>query len=130
MLRVSDINVFYGVFHVLQGVSLEINEGEIVALLGENGAGKTITINTISGILEPKAGNIEFDGILLNEIPAYKRAEMGVIQVPEGRKLFPSMSVMDNLLVGSFLKQTHKNRRQNLELCFDLFPKLYERKDQ
>lgn len=130
MLKIENLNVYYGAFHVLQGINLEIHEGEIVTLLGGNGAGKTTTIKTVSGLNRPKSGSIVFQGESLIDMPVYKRVEAGIIQVPEGRKLFPEMSVMDNLMVGSFLKKTHATRKENMELCFKLFPKLYERREQ
>jgi len=130
MLKIKDLHVNYGAFEVLHGLSLEVNEGEIVAVLGGNGAGKTTTINTISGTVLQKSGTVEFLGEDISTLEAFRRPELGITQVPEGRKLFPEMSVMDNLLVGSYLKKSRINRKENLERCFDLFPKLYERRNQ
>ena len=130
MLKVNHLSVYYGAFHALSDICLSIEQGEIVTLLGGNGAGKTTTINTISGIVNSASGTIEFDGQDITKAPAHKRAAMGIVQVPEGRKLFPMMSVMDNLLVGSYLKSTHGGRKANLDYCFELFPRLYERRDQ
>ena len=130
MLTVNDIHVNYGNFEALSGVSLEINEGEIVALLGGNGAGKTTTINTISGVTDLKSGDVIFEGQSIKNIPAHERTKLGIIQVPEGRKLFPQMSVMDNLLIGSYNKNTHSKRSETLEKCFEMFPILFERKNQ
>jgi len=130
MLRVKDLHVKYGEFQALNGVSFDINEGEIVTLLGSNGAGKSTSINAISGVVNVTSGSIEFEGKTLNDVPTHERVKMGIIQVPEGRKLFPFMSVMDNILVGSYLKNTHAKRKENLDFCFELFPILYERRNQ
>lgn len=130
MLKINDIYVNYGHSEALRGVSLEVNEGEIVALLGNNGAGKTTTINTVSGMTNMIKGSIEFMGVDISKMPAYERVKQGIIQIPEGRKLFPFLSVMDNLLVGSYLPEARKHRKEQLELCFHMFPKLYERRNQ
>ncbi len=130
MLRVDNIHVNYGSFQALNGISLEIREGEIVALLGSNGVGKSTTINTISGLTSLVSGDIFFQGKSINGIPAHKRVELGIIQVPEGRRLFPSMTVRENLLVGSYLKSARAKRKETLERCFELFPKLAERQTQ
>ena len=130
MLKLNNLHVNYGSFEALNGVSLEVNKGEIVVLLGSNGAGKTTTINTISGLLKPKKGSIIFNGQDITSMPAYKRARLGLVQVPEGRKLFPEMSVYENLLVGSYVKVARTKRKENLELCFEIFPKMYERRNQ
>lgn len=130
MLKVENLNVNYGAFEVLRDLHLSVNEGEIVALLGGNGAGKTTTINAISGMIFPKSGAIEFLGEDISKLAAYKRPELGITQVPEGRKLFPKMTVLDNLLVGSYLSKCRAMRKENLERCFELFPKLCERRQQ
>ena len=130
MLKVGNLNVFYGNFEALRSVSLQVASGEIVALLGANGAGKSTTINTISGLTEMRSGEVSFNGQDLATLPAYERVKLGVVQVPEGRKLFPFMTVLDNLLVGSFSKEARKHRAQTLEMVYGLFPKLAERKDQ
>lgn len=130
MLQLNNLHVSYGNFEALQGVSLEVKKGEIVVLLGSNGAGKTTTINTTSGLLTPKAGTVVFQGEDITKMPAFKRAELGLVQVPEGRKLFGEMSVYENLLVGSYSKATRAKRKENLELCYELFPKMYERRNQ
>lgn len=130
MLKIENLHVKYGAFQALRGVSLEISKGEIVALLGGNGAGKTTTINTISGLNTPSAGSIIFEGALINDIPVFKRSELGIVQVPEGRKLFPQLTVLENLLVGSYLKHTRAKRKETMEMCFEIFPKLYERREQ
>lgn len=130
MLKIDNLHVNYGNFEALRGVSVEISDGEIVALLGGNGAGKTTTINSISGLTDMKQGSITFMGETIDSLPAYERVKKGIVQVPEGRKLFPFMTVMDNLLVGSYLPEARKKRKETLDTCFELFPKLYERRSQ
>jgi branched-chain amino acid transport system ATP-binding protein len=130
MLKVANLKVNYGNFEALRSVSLQVGAGEIVALLGANGAGKSTTINTISGLTDMRSGELSFDGHDLTELPAHHRVELGIIQVPEGRKLFPFMTVLDNLLVGSFAKDARHQRGETLEMVYGLFPKLADRKDQ
>ncbi len=130
MLKVENLYVRYGAFEVLHGISLEVEQGEIVALLGGNGAGKTTTINTISGGVRQVSGTIEFKGQDISKMETYKRPALGITQVPEGRRLFPDMTVLDNLLIGSYLPKSRVKRHENLERCFELFPKLFERKNQ
>lgn len=130
MLKIDSIVVNYGNFEALHGISMDVKEGEIVALLGGNGAGKSTTINTISGLTSLQAGNVVFQGVNINNVPRHERVKLGIIQVPEGRKLFPSMTVMDNLLIGSYLPQTRKKRPETLEMCLEIFPKLAERRKQ
>ena len=130
MLKLNDIHVSYGFFEALHGISLEVDDGEIIVLLGSNGAGKTTTINTISGLLNPKSGSVKFKGEDITGIQAYRRAEMGLIQVPEGRKLFYGLSVYENLLVGSYSRAARSRRGESLEMCYELFPKMYERRNQ
>lgn len=130
MLRIKDLCVNYGNFEALRNTSLHVEQGEIVALLGSNGAGKTTLINAISGIVKVTSGDIEFEGKSILQAPAYERVRMGIVQVPEGRKLFPYMSVYENLMMGSYLPQNRKTRQQNLEMCFEIFPKLAQRRAQ
>jgi branched-chain amino acid transport system ATP-binding protein len=130
ILRVADLHVNYGNFEALRSVSLAVGADEIVALLGANGAGKSTTINTISGLTELRSGEITFDGQGLAAVPAHRRVGLGIVQVPEGRKLFPFMTVLDNLLVGSFVEGARKHRSETLDMVYGLFPKLAERKDQ
>lgn len=127
LLNVTDIVVGYGEFQALHGISLQVNTGEIVGILGSNGAGKSTTIKTISGLLPLTGGSVEFDGQNLEKVPVYRRVEMGIVQVPEGRRLFPYLTIEDNLLAGSYNKSARKDRAQNLERCYTIFPKLYER---
>lgn len=130
MLKVNDIYVNYGYSEALRGISMEVKEGEIVALLGNNGAGKTTTVNTISGTTNLVKGSVEFMGEDISKLPVYERVKRGIVQVPEGRKLFPYLSVYENLLIGSYLPELRKQRKENLEFCFSVFPKLYERRNQ
>ena len=130
MLKLDNIHVNYGQFEVLRGISLEIKQGEIVALLGSNGAGKSTTINTIMGLTHLREGNILFQGEPIKDLPTHERVQKGICVCPEGRKLFPHMSVYENLLVGSYSPGARTKRAENLDLCFQLFPKLYERRNQ
>ena len=130
MLTIDKIHVNYGSFQALDGVSLQVNEGEIVALLGSNGAGKTTTINTASGVIRPLSGRVIFNGEDLSRYPTFKISSLGLVQVPEGRKLFPAMTVHENLLVGSYAKVTRAKRQENLDMCYEMFPKLKERSKQ
>jgi len=130
LLKVDNIVVSYGEFQALHGVSLEVEEGTITALLGSNGAGKTTTIKTISGQLIPKSGSLSFNGEDITNMPIYERVGKGIVQVPEGRRLFPYMSVEENLLCGSYLPKARKVRAQNLERCYEILPKLKERRKQ
>ncbi len=130
MLKVDKLYVNYGSFEALHGVSLEVNEGEIVALLGSNGAGKTTTINTVSGLLKPLSGKVEFMGEDLSAYKLHEISSLGLVQVPEGRKLFPEMTVHENLLVGSTAKVCRPKRAENLEMVYELFPKMKERQRQ
>ena len=130
MLTIDKIHVNYGSFQALDGVSLQVNEGEIVALLGSNGAGKTTTINTASGLLRPLSGRVVFNGEDLSRYKLHEISSLGLVQVPEGRKLFPDMTIHENLLVGSFAKVTRARRAENLDRCYEMFPKLKERSRQ
>ena len=130
MLKLENVKVNYGKFEVLREISLEIKKGEIVALLGSNGAGKTTTINTIMGLNTVREGDILLDGVSIREAPTHERVQKGIVICPEGRRLFPYMSVLDNMLVGSYSKHARKRREENIEMCFRLFPKLSERKNQ
>lgn len=130
MLKVKGINVSYGDLQVLWDVSFEVKEGEFVSLLGANGAGKTTTLNTISGLLKPISGSIEFMGIEISSLPGHKMAELGIAHVPEGRRLFPEMTVQENLELGALSPEAKKRRRQTMEEVFELFPRLKERRYQ
>lgn len=130
MLKIDNIVVGYGNFQALNGISLEVREGEIVALLGSNGAGKSTTINAISGVVPIKSGNIQFKGESMKSVQAHARVKKGIVQVPEGRKLFPAMTVIDNLLVGSYLPEARKVRKETMEMVLELFPKMADRRAQ
>ena len=127
LLKVTDINTYYGKIHALKGISLEVMPGEIVTLIGANGAGKSTTLKTISGQLHPKTGTIEYEGASIGGIPAHIVTARGIIQVPEGRRIFPRMTVMENLEMGAFLRKDKDGIRADLERVFELFPRLKER---
>lgn len=130
MLKIKDINVYYGAIHAIKGISLEVNEGEIVTLIGANGAGKSTTLRTISGLLKAKTGSIEFEGKDIAAMPAHEIVKTGISQVPEGRRIFAEMSVMENLDMGAFIRKDKDGVRQDLKMVFERFPRLEERKDQ
>lgn len=130
MLRVQDISVFYGDIQALFDLSLQIEEGEIVTLLGSNGAGKTTTINAISGILHPRQGIIQFDGQAVHRTAPFRIVELGLIQIPEGRMLFPDMTIFENLQMGTYSNRARENHQETLDWVFYLFPRLKERLSQ
>ena len=130
MLEISNINVFYGDAQVIWDVSFEVKEGEIVALIGANGAGKSTTLKTISGILRPKKGQIVFNGVPIHEMEPYKLIERGVVHVPEARRLFVEMTVEENLDMGSLKGEAKAEREKTKQMVFEMFPRLLERKRQ
>jgi branched-chain amino acid transport system ATP-binding protein len=131
MLEIQGIEAYYGRVRALADVSLEVDTGEVVALIGSNGAGKTTTLRTISGLLHPAVGTIRFDGRDITNVPAAKRVELGICHVPEGRRLFPRMSVDDNLTLGAYSRRDGGGRaQQDRERVFELFPRLRERQSQ
>jgi branched-chain amino acid transport system ATP-binding protein len=130
MLKVNGINVFYGDLQVIWDVSFEVKEKEIVVLVGANGAGKSTTLKTVSSMLTPQEGTIEFDGIRLDQLPASKIIEHGLVHVPEARRLFPDMSVEENLIMGSLTPDAKAKRNETMEYIYGLFPILGERKKQ
>lgn len=130
MLRVEDINVYYGAIHAIKGISLEVNDGEIVALIGSNGAGKSTTLRTISGLMKPKTGRIMYDGEDITGVPAHKIVGKGLCQVPEGRHVFANLTVMENLELGAYLRTDKEGIAKDMEMVFEKFPRLLERKDQ
>ena len=129
ILKVDDINVYYGSIHAIKGISFEVNEGEIVTLIGANGAGKSTTLNTISGLLHSKTGHIEFMGKPLNHVPSHKVVSKGLALVPEGRRIFLQMSVQENLDMGAFSRRGG-NIDADMERVFEQFPRLKERRKQ
>ena len=126
-LEARDLTVFYGDVQALFGVSFHINEGEIIAIVGSNAAGKSTTLKTISGLLRPKSGMITFDGQNLEKLSSDKIVDAGIVLVPEGRQLFPAMTVLENLEMGSFLPEAKKKRSQTLRWVFNFFPILKDR---
>ena len=130
MLTIDNLNVFYGAIHALKGISLEVKEGEIVTLIGANGAGKSTTLRTISGLLKPKEGSIKFEGKDIGGIAAQNIVKLGISQVPEGRRIFANMTVMENLDLGAFTRSDKAGIAQDLEVVFGRFPRLAERKSQ
>lgn len=130
MLKINDINVYYGNIHALKGVSLDINEGEIVTLIGANGAGKSTLLKTISGLLKPKNGEILFQGQPIAGKVAQSIVKQGLSQVPEGRRVFQNMSVEENLELGAYLRNDKQGIREDFEKVYKLFPRLLERKKQ
>jgi branched-chain amino acid transport system ATP-binding protein len=130
MLEVKDLQVYYGVIQALKGISFEVNQGEVIALIGANGAGKTTTLQTLTGILSPKAGSILFEGKDITKIPAHKIVEMGMAHVPEGRRVFADMSVYENLLMGAYTRKDKNEIQESLAGVYKRFPRLEERKNQ
>ena len=130
MLKVNGINVFYGDLQVLWDVSFEVKEKEILVLVGANGAGKSTTLKTISSLLTPISGTIEFNGVRLDHLPPNKIIEQGIVHVPEGRRLFPDMSVEENLIMGSLFGESKTKRNETMEYVYSLFPRLKERRKQ
>ena len=130
MLRVKDLNVYYDAIHALKNVSFEVNEGEIVTLIGANGAGKTTTLHTISGLLRGKSGKIEFMNEEIQQKPAHEILKMGLAQVPEGRRVFTHMTVLENLEMGAFARKDRTTVADDLDRVFQSFPRLKERRRQ
>jgi len=130
LLEVSNIDVFHGRFQALWDVSLIVKRGEIVALIGANASGKSTLLNTISGLLHPAKGSIEFDGKNISAFDPFQIVTIGISQVPEGRRIFPNMTVLDNLIIGSYNRKARSKREQNLKMVYELFPILKERKNQ
>jgi len=130
LMNVDNIDVYYGSVQILRHVSLQIQKGQVVSLLGSNGAGKTTTIRSISGILPLAEGLIYFANQDITYLPVHRRVEMGLVQIPEGRKIFPSLTVLENLEMGSFLREAKSRRKQSLETVMRMFPILAERRQQ
>lgn len=127
LLKVTDLKTAYGKIEALKGITLEVNEGEIVTLIGANGAGKSTTLKTISGQLAPAAGSIEFLGNSIGGVPPHKVTGMGIIQVPEGRRIFSRMTVLENLEMGAYLRNDKDGIKDSLDHVYELFPRLRER---
>ena len=130
MLEVKDLHVYYGMIHAIKGVSFEVEKGEIIALIGANGAGKTTILHTISGLIAPKGGSILFEGNELTKVPAHRIVSLGMAQVPEGRRVFAQMTVLQNLKMGAFTRNDKAELEETLEKVFRRFPRLQERKNQ
>jgi len=130
ILEVENVHTFYGNIHALKGISLSVEEGEIVTLIGANGAGKSTTLKTISGLLRPRQGQVRLHGMDLSVYPAHKIAELGVVQVPEGRRVFGRLTVSENLEMGAYTRSNRMEVKSSIEQAFSLFPRLRERRHQ
>ena len=130
ILEVSDVHTYYGSIQALKGISLEVREGEIVTLLGSNGAGKSTTLRSINGLNRPRRGTIRFDGRDITSVPAHEIVKRGIAQSPEGRRLFPRMSVTENLEMGAFQRSDRAGINEDMDRVFELFPRLRERRHQ
>jgi branched-chain amino acid transport system ATP-binding protein len=130
LLQVNDLHVHYGQIHAIHGISLQVNQGEIVTILGPNGAGKTTTLHTISGLIKPSQGSIQFEGSDIHTVPAYKIVSKGLAQSPEGRLVFPDLTVKENLEMGAYLRKDTEQIKRDQDQMFELFPRLKERRSQ
>jgi len=130
LLEIKDLNVYYGAIHALKGISLEVDEGEIVTLIGANGAGKSTLLRTISGLLRPRTGSVSYRGVPVHTRAAHKIVADGLIQVPEGRKIFANLSVRENLELGAYIRTDREQVKKDLLHVFALFPRLHERISQ
>lgn len=130
MLEIKDIEVYYGVIQAIKGISFEVNEGEVIALIGANGAGKTSTLHTITGLLTPKSGSIYFEGKDITKTPAHKIVSMGMAHVPEGRRVFADLTVYENLKMGAYTRKDKNEIAESLKMVYTRFPRLEERKNQ
>ncbi len=130
MLEVKDLQVYYGLIQAIKGVSFEVNQGEVIALIGANGAGKTTILHTITGLIQPKAGSVIFEGTDITKIPGHKIVSMGMAHVPEGRRVFANLSVYQNLKMGAYIQKDKKVIGETLEMIYKHFPRLEERKNQ
>ena len=130
MLKITDLEVYYGVIQSIKGISFEVKEGEVIALIGANGAGKTTILHTVTGLIAPKAGKIEFEGTDITKTPAHKIVSMGMAHVPEGRRVFAQLSVYENLKLGAYTRSDKTEIEQTLEMVYKRFPRLKERRNQ
>ena len=130
MLEVKDLEVYYGMIQAIKGISFEVNQGEVIALIGANGAGKTTTLHTITGLLSPKKGSVLFEGQDITKVPAHKIVSMGMAHVPEGRRVFSQLSVYENLKLGAYTRKDKSNIDKELQSIYERFPRLAERKNQ
>ena len=129
MLEVRDLQVYYGMIHAIKGISFDVNQGEVIALIGANGAGKTTTLHTITGLLAPKSGSVLFEGKDITKVPAHKIVSMGMAHVPEGRRVFAELSVYENLKMGAYTRKDKKEIEESLANVYKRFPRLEERKN-
>jgi branched-chain amino acid transport system ATP-binding protein len=131
LLELQNVHTYYGKIHALKGISITVNKGEIVTLIGSNGAGKSTTLRTISGLLTPRTGEVRFNGQRIDKIPSHEVVKLGIAQSPEGRRIFPRLTVLENLEMGAYLHSTHNTiYHEDLERVFTLFPRLRERTSQ
>ena len=130
MLEIKDLEVYYGMIQAIKGISFEVNEGEVIALIGANGAGKTTTLHTISGLIAPKKGTVTFEGKEITKTPAHKIVSYGMAHVPEGRRVFASLSVLQNLKLGAYTRSSKEEIEESLQTVYTRFPRLQERKNQ
>ena len=130
LLEVKDLRVSYGVIEAIKGMSFEVNEGEIVTLIGANGAGKTTTMQSIMGLIHPKSGTITFDGADIFGMSTHKILRLGMTQVPEGRRIFSELTVYENLLMGAYIEKNREKIKKDMEEIYEIFPRLYERRTQ
>lgn len=130
MLKITDLEVYYGVIQAIKGISFEVNEGEVIALIGANGAGKTTILHTVTGLIQPKKGKIEFEGTDITKVPAHKIVSMGMAHVPEGRRVFAQLSVYENLKMGAYTRSDKNEIEETLKMVYKRFPRLEERKNQ
>ena len=130
MLKVTDLQVYYGVIQAIKGVSFEVNEGEVIALIGANGAGKTTILHTITGLVEAKGGTVEFEGKNITRMPGHKIVTLGMAHVPEGRRVFAELTVLENLKMGAYTRKDKNEIEASLKMVYKRFPRLEERKNQ
>jgi len=130
MLEIKDLEVYYGMIQAIKGISFDVNQGEVIALIGANGAGKTTTLQTITGMIPAKRGKIIFNGVDITKIPGHKIVPMGMAHVPEGRRVFAQLTVLDNLKLGAYTRKDAKEIQETLAMVYKHFPRLEERKNQ
>lgn len=130
MLEVNNLEVYYGMIQAIKGISLEVNQGEVIALIGANGAGKTTTLHTITGLIPPKNGSVLFEGVEITKVPAHKIVSMGMAHVPEGRRVFANLTVYQNLKMGAYTRKNSKEIEETLSMVYRRFPRLEERRNQ
>lgn len=130
LLEVKNLEVYYGVINALKGVSFEVNEGEIVTLIGANGAGKTTTMQSVIGLIPSRAGTVVYDGVDITKMPCHKIVHLGMTQVPEGRRVFQELTVFENLMMGAYSQKKNSNFKEDIDRIYERFPRLAERKNQ